>query len=91
MMLGSCEVCGANFGLQQHHIVKRSQGGGDFPENIIWLCWDCHHGTLGVHGREGHKLDLKLKLDLQARYKSQGKSKEEIRQLMGGKIYLEEE
>ena len=87
----SCELCGSKSGLQHHHIVKKSQGGGNNIENIILLCWHCHHSTTGVHGREGHKLDLKLKLDLQDRYRSQGKSKEEIRHLMGGRIYLEEE
>jgi 5-methylcytosine-specific restriction endonuclease McrA len=43
-----CEVCGSsqrigcriNGGV--HHIVKRSQGGGDHMENLITLCTHCH-------------------------------------------------
>ena len=90
MMLGSCEVCGANFGLQQHHIVKRSQGGGDDDQNLVWLCWDCHHGTLGVHGKHGRQLDLELKLKLQEEYLEKY-PEEKARKLMGGKLYLKEE
>ena len=36
-------------GLQIHHVVRRSQGGTDFPHNLITLCWRCHaaaHGTV---------------------------------------------
>ena len=31
-----------------HHVIKRSQGGGDQPDNLITLCMYCHaviHGT----------------------------------------------
>jgi hypothetical protein len=33
---------------QAHHIVKRSQGGGDEPENLVSLC--TRHHLRGVHG-----------------------------------------
>ena len=38
-----------------HHIVKRSQGGKDEPENLITLCHPCHdkihaRGTLDIKG-----------------------------------------
>lgn len=29
-----CELCGRTKGLQEHHIVKRSQGGKDTEENL---------------------------------------------------------
>ena len=86
-----CEICGRTTGLQIHHIVRRSQLGSDKLDNLILLCWNCHHGTRGVHGREGAKLDLRLKLDLQRNYVAEGYTETEIRRLMGGKIYLEEE
>lgn len=37
-----CAVCGSHYGLQVHHIVPRSRGGGDVPGNLITLCFECH-------------------------------------------------
>lgn len=35
-------------GFSVHHIVKRSQGGGDVPENLIELCMG-HHDDAEAH------------------------------------------
>ena len=83
----SCELCDGISGLQKHHIVKRSQGGKDSLDNLILLCWQCHHGKKGVHGRDGHALDLCLKLRLQEKLFSKGMSESQVREYMGGKIY----
>ncbi|QNL44679.1 HNH endonuclease [Oscillibacter hominis] len=43
-----CALCDSTAGLQVHHVVRRSQGGTDYPHNLITLCWRCHavaHGT----------------------------------------------
>lgn len=43
-----CALCDDVRGLQIHHAVRRSQGGTDYPHNLITLCWRCHavaHGT----------------------------------------------
>ncbi len=43
-----CALCDDTHGLQIHHVVLRSQGGTDFPHNLVTLCWKCHavaHGT----------------------------------------------
>lgn len=43
-----CALCDSPQGLQLHHVVLRSQGGTDYPHNLIALCWRCHaiaHGT----------------------------------------------
>lgn len=86
---GLCEVCGSNFKTERHHIVKgrgkRKQH--ETVESVIALCWHCHYGTYGIHGREGHILDRQLKLKLQETYFNQGYSVEEVRVMMGGKIY----
>lgn len=29
-------------GAHAHHIVPRSQGGGDEPGNLLWVCAPCH-------------------------------------------------
>lgn len=62
----ACEICGRVLG-EQHHIVKRSQNKAMIkaPINHIYLCAEHHRGTEGVHGREGHKLDTELKMELQ--------------------------
>lgn len=87
---GRCENCGGMNGeVQMHHIVsgngKRKQH--ENIDSIICLCWDCHHGTQGVHGKNGRELNLKLKVKLQETYFKQGYSEEEVRKLMGGKLY----
>ena len=43
-----CALCDSTKYLQIHHIIRRSQGGGNHPHNLIALCSDCHalaHGT----------------------------------------------
>ena len=86
---GLCEICHSSFMAEKHHIIK---GRGkrkvhETVESIIVLCWEHHYGTYGVHGREGKELDLRLKIQLQDKYFRQGYSEDEIRKLMGGKLY----
>ncbi|MCF8009451.1 MAG: HNH endonuclease [Halanaerobiales bacterium] len=83
----SCELCDGISGLQIHHIIKKSQGGNDDLDNLILLCWNCHHGTKGVHGRDGHALDLRLKLNLQERLFDKGLKEKEVREKLGGRLY----
>lgn len=43
-----CALCDDTRGLQIHHVVSRGQGGTNYPQNLITLCWRCHavaHGT----------------------------------------------
>lgn len=41
---GKCEVCGYNKTpvLEVHHILEKSKGGTDNPDNLIVLCRNCH-------------------------------------------------
>ena len=44
-----CALCDSTHGLQIHHVIPRSHGGSDKPQNLICLCWKCHaaaHGTI---------------------------------------------
>lgn len=41
MQNGRCACCGRPI-EHYHHIVPRSEGGSDVPENIVGLCKDCH-------------------------------------------------
>jgi 5-methylcytosine-specific restriction endonuclease McrA len=43
-----CYMCGMRPGIHVHHRVKRSQGGSDVPENLVWLCGGCHDGEHGI-------------------------------------------
>jgi len=43
-----CAMCDSTDGIQVHHAVPRSQGGSDFPENLITLCWRCHATAHGL-------------------------------------------
>lgn len=61
-----CEVCGRL--ADKHHIVHRSDGGVDFPLNIIYLCSEHHRGKDGPHKNKSidlqYKLQLKQKIEL---------------------------
>ena len=37
-----CAMCSDTRGLQIHHVIHRSLGGSDFPDNLVTLCWKCH-------------------------------------------------
>ncbi len=57
-----CIVCGS-WNVEDHHIffgaAKRK-----ISEKYglkVWLCPTHHRGTNGVHGKNGHKLDMQLK------------------------------
>lgn len=86
---GVCEICTGNNLVQKHHIIK---GRGKRIEcqtehSVINLCWDCHHGTYGVHGKYGRTLDLALKQRLDNTYKELGYKEDERRKLLGGRLY----
>ena len=59
----SCEVCGKK-ATQIHHRVFRSKVHAlvKCESNYCYLCTDCH---VKVHSRDGHELDVKLKLEFQ--------------------------
>ncbi len=40
---GRCEDCKRWRSLSPDHRRKRSQGGGHEPENIDWVCTECHN------------------------------------------------
>ena len=87
---GRCERCSSNQMVQLHHIIK---GRGkrrqcETVESVKALCWGCHHGTNGVHGKNGSKLDLELKKELEETYREQGRDENEIKYLLGGRFYI---
>ncbi len=85
-----CYICSKQVGLHDHHIYfgtgkrKISERNG-FK---VWLCYDHHEGTYGVHGTKGHELDQLLKEECQKIYE-QSHSREEFRSIIG-KSYLKD-
>jgi hypothetical protein len=54
-------LCGkADHTLQDHHIILRSQGGGDGEENLVLLCGECHRrrheGRLEISSGDDHQV-----------------------------------
>lgn len=46
---GECVCCGIGYGLTLHHVKRKSQGGGDVMENLVFLCQG--PGTSDCHGK----------------------------------------
>jgi len=43
-----CARCKDKAALTIHHIIPRSIGGEDYPENLIALCFKCHNDVEGL-------------------------------------------
>ena len=57
-----CFICGDKNNLHFHHIIfGKNRKLADEDGLTIYLCYDHHEGTRGVHGKLGHKLDIELK------------------------------
>lgn len=38
-----CQICGrSDLAIHAHHIRSRGAGGADTPENLVWVCAECH-------------------------------------------------
>jgi hypothetical protein len=69
MRQGRCAECGAEGHVQRHHVYYgRNRQVSEKYGFIALLCPECHIGTNGVHGKNGHDLDWKLKRIAQAKY-----------------------
>ena len=55
-----CRVCRSSEGVEVHHIVYRSRGGGHATSNLACLCARCHRkvhaGTLRLSGNADREL-----------------------------------
>ena len=57
-----CYVCGNKNNLHYHHIMfGKNRKNADKDGLTVYLCYEHHEGTTGVHGKLGHELDIKLK------------------------------
>ena len=57
-----CYICNTKNNLHKHHIMKGIRNRDKAEEDGLWvyLCYNHHEGTYGVHGKYGHNLDIEL-------------------------------
>ena len=57
-----CYVCNSQSNLHKHHIMKGVRNRDKSEQDGLWvyLCYNHHEGTYGVHGKLGHNLDIEL-------------------------------
>jgi 5-methylcytosine-specific restriction endonuclease McrA len=58
-----CAECGTTENVETHHCIHGTSGRklATRYHLLVGLCPECHRGTNGVHGKNGHELDLKYK------------------------------
>ena len=79
-----CYVCSRRTCLHDHHIYFGTANRKISEKNgfKVWLCYEHHEGTRGVHGKYGHDLDLLLKQTCQKKYE-ETHTREEFIALIG--------
>lgn len=75
-----CYVCGSKLNLHLHHIIfGKNRKKADEDGLTVYLCWEHHEGTNGVHGKKGAPLDRTLKEIAETKWiVKNGKTKEEF-------------
>ena len=84
-----CYITGSTYNLHKHHIYAGGRRQISEREGFwVYLRGDLHNqSNIGVHGKDGHQLDLALKRACQRAYE-ETHSREEFMALIG-KNYLE--
>lgn len=59
-----CFFCGRTDRLEKHHAIHGTANRKKAEELglWVWLCPECHRGTDGVHGKNGHSKDMAVKM-----------------------------
>lgn len=81
-----CYVCGNQLYLHKHHIFYgiKNRKKADEDGLVVYLCYQHHEGTNGVHGKNGHKLDMRLKQIAQKKWlEYYGKTVDDFRERYG--------
>lgn len=65
-----CIICGKTFNLNTHEVYFGTRNRDKSIEDgcCVYLCKEHHQGTNGVHGKNGHDLDLYLKRTMQIKW-----------------------
>lgn len=79
-----CYICQTQCGLHSHHIIFGNPG-RRLSERYglkVWLCWEHHEGTYGVHGKYGASLNKMLKQLAQLKFE-ENHTREEFIEIFG--------
>lgn len=82
---GRCELTGEYGPLELHHIL-----GGRGKRKELERAETCIMLAARLHNHQNTELMTELKHKLQSYYFQQGYSEDEVRKLMGGKLYLKD-
>lgn len=84
-----CYVCGATRGIEVHHCIHGTAGRKLATKYhlVVGLCPLHHRGTNGVHGKNGHGLDITLKRLAQSKWEAKYGDREQFRDIFG-KSYI---
>lgn len=84
-----CFICGRIANLEKHHCLHGTANRKKAEQDKLYvkICPECHRGTNGVHGKNGHDLDEYLKQRAEKKYLDAGHTIEEFIQRYG-KNYL---
>lgn len=79
-----CYITGSTYNLHRHHIYAGSRRKISEEQGFwVYLTGALHNqSNEGVHGKDGHALDLKLKQDCQRKFE-ENHSREEFIELIG--------
>lgn len=80
-----CIICGGYYGLESHHcLLGKNRKKAEEDGLKVWLCYDHHRGTNGVHGKNGHELQEHLKIIAEKVWlKEYNKTKDDFRERYG--------
>lgn len=87
-----CWFCGRTTGKLDLHHIFFGQGKRNLSDKYgcyVFLCRECHEGTNGVHGKNGHQRDVTLKNVAQRAWERTYGSREEFRAIFG-KSYIDD-
>ena len=64
-----CYICGKKYGLESHHcLYGNNRKKADEDGLKVWLCYDHHRGTFGVHGKNGKEISNYLKKEAEKKW-----------------------
>ena len=61
---GRCVICGSMYAMPNAHYISRAHGGLGIPQNVVTLCFQCHHDYDNGSQREHHGNLIKRHLQM---------------------------